>query len=340
MCPVCEKVLSHDDLIVDGYVHHSQSHGIGNLTVWHNSYFDAILKETPESVEDVMVEADGEWHTSDNKYGSAGWKMAHPLTAPKQAPLSPRKSPPKSSTQLNGTNVADPNGKKKENVEIFVLDSDDEDEEGRVKRELSPSIGSGSSAAINRSVEVASLSATSQPQADVIDLTLDSDEEDGLPPPRTAEKRKASENGLPSPTEQIWKKSRVEPIPPAVMRNVNGHVNGVGITAGSSHINGTISPIALNTLHMPVHYDPLRDAQRGQSSVYSPHPPSVPRPQVTSPTLQFVPAPPPFHHRYLEPNSPPPPPPRPRQPNGGGHLTPRGRDFSNFGGSSTSRWGP
>jgi len=285
-----------------------------------------------------MVEADGEWHTSDNKYGSAGWKAAHPLVAPKQAPLSPRKSPPKPSMQLNGTNVANPDGKKKENVEIFVLDSDDEDEEGRVKRELSPSIGSGSSAAINRSMEAAPLSIVSQPQADVIDLTLDSDEEDvePPPPPRTAEKRKAPENDLPSPTEQIWKKSRVESVPP--MRNANGHINGVNGTTGSSHINGTISPSALNPLHLPIHYDPLRDTQRGQSSVFPSRPPSVPRPPVTSPNLRFGnPVPSPFR-TFLNSNSPPPPPPRPHQPSSGGHIIHRTRDFMPFGGSSSSRW--
>jgi E3 SUMO-protein ligase PIAS1 len=40
LCPVCERTLDHKDLIMDGY-------------------FDEILKATPESVEDVIVEADG-----------------------------------------------------------------------------------------------------------------------------------------------------------------------------------------------------------------------------------------------------------------------------------------
>lgn len=286
-----------------------------------------------------MVEADGEWHTSDNKYGSAGWKAIHKLAVPRQAPLSPRKSSPKSSANLNGTDAVDPNGKRKADVEIFVLDSDDSDEEGRVKRELSLSIGSGSSGAVNGSVEASSLSAASQPQVNVIDLTLDSDEDDEpLPPLRTAEKRKAPENGLPSPTEQIWKKARVDSIPPAVMRDVNGYANGTG---GSSHVNGTISPSALNALHMQPVYDPLRDAQRTQSSIYSSRPPSTPRhPQtVTSPTLRF--GNPGTYRAYPGSNSPPPPPPQPsrlRQPSNGGHLSPRARDFSSFGGASGSRW--
>lgn len=106
-----------------------------------SSYFDGILKESPESVEDVIVEADGEWHTSDNKYGSAAWKRAHPPVAPK-----PAMKLPASPVKTNGASSSDLNGKKKANVEIVVLDSDDEDDEGQVKRELSPSFGSGSSA--------------------------------------------------------------------------------------------------------------------------------------------------------------------------------------------------
>jgi E3 SUMO-protein ligase PIAS1 len=283
-----------------------------------------------------MVEADGEWHTSDNKYGSMGWKTTHKPAAPRQAPLSPRKSPPKASANLNGSDTIDPNGKRKADVEIFVLDSDDSDEEGRVKRELSPSIGSGSSAAVNHSMEASSLSAASQPQANVIDLTLDSDEDDEpLPPLRTAEKRKAPENSLPSPTEQIWKKARVDSIPPAV---INGYANGANGTGGPSHVNGTISPSALNALHMQPVYDSLRDAQRAQSSIYSSHPPSAPRhpPTVTSPTLRFGNIG--TYRAYPGSNSPPPPPPRLRQPNNGGHLSPRARDFSSFGGASSSRW--
>jgi len=51
LCPVCEKTLQTDEIIVDGY-------------------FDDILNSTPNSVENVMVETDGEWYTTDRKYGS------------------------------------------------------------------------------------------------------------------------------------------------------------------------------------------------------------------------------------------------------------------------------
>ncbi|KAJ7630889.1 PINIT domain-containing protein [Roridomyces roridus] len=173
LCPVCERTLDCNDLIIDGY-------------------FDEILKQSPESVEDVIVEADGEWHTSDNQYASATWKAAHPPAA-KPAP-SPRKSLPVKPSP-------DVNGKRKATEEIVVLDSDDEDE-GRVKRELSPSFASASSSSLNQSVPRSQV-------GDVIDLTLDSDDEGPAPPPPPS-KRTALDAGLASPTELIWKKGRLD----------------------------------------------------------------------------------------------------------------------------------
>ncbi|RDB28615.1 E3 SUMO-protein ligase pli1 [Hypsizygus marmoreus] len=182
LCPVCERALDSKDLIIDGY-------------------FDEILKQTPESVEDVIVEADGEWHTSDNKYGSPAWKTLHPVSAvPVRKPPSTSQQSSRSPSKPTNT---DSNGKAKAvNREIFVLDSDDEDE-SQVKRELSPSFASGSPAT---SVP------QSQSQSDqVIDLTLDSDDEEP-PPVRQNGKRKAVDADVPStsPTEQIWKKSRLD----------------------------------------------------------------------------------------------------------------------------------
>ncbi|KAJ6627721.1 PINIT domain-containing protein [Mycena sp. CBHHK59/15] len=51
LCPVCENVLDWRELIIDGF-------------------FSEILKTTPDSVEDVLVESDGQWSTSDKKYFS------------------------------------------------------------------------------------------------------------------------------------------------------------------------------------------------------------------------------------------------------------------------------
>lgn len=204
LCPVCERTLDCKDLIVDGYrVIFLYLYPISTLFL---SYFDEILKQSPESIEDVVVEADGEWHTSDNKYGSMAWKAAHPPATLPKAPTSPRKSlpaktPPRSPSKgVNG----DPNGKRKA-TEIVVLDSDDEDE-GRVKRELSPSFASSSS--VNRSYGSIPAETAANSQSDaVIDLTLDSDDEEL---PRPPAKRTASAAGILSPTEQIWKKGRLD----------------------------------------------------------------------------------------------------------------------------------
>ncbi|EIM92535.1 uncharacterized protein STEHIDRAFT_136385 [Stereum hirsutum FP-91666 SS1] len=186
-CPICEKPVNHEDLIVDGY-------------------FDHILKATPEEVEDVMVEADGEWHTSDNMYASPAWKATHKPPPPALSlPPTPEKKP-----HLNG------NGKsndKEPEQEVFVLDDSDDEEEGQVKRELSFSVRQDSSALSNDS---------GPPDSQVIDLTLDSDEDEPAPPPSLASsngKRKALDD-LPSPTEQIWKKSRVQDASHTVMRSV------------------------------------------------------------------------------------------------------------------------
>ncbi|KAJ6451773.1 PINIT domain-containing protein [Mycena sanguinolenta] len=52
LCPVCENVLDWRELIIDGF-------------------FAEILKTTPDSVDDVIVEADGQWSTADKMYSSA-----------------------------------------------------------------------------------------------------------------------------------------------------------------------------------------------------------------------------------------------------------------------------
>ncbi|KAI0801178.1 PINIT domain-containing protein [Fomes fomentarius] len=188
MCPVCEKVLNVEDLYIDGY-------------------FDDILKNTHEDIEDVIVEADGQWHTDDNKYGSPEWRAAHPV-APPPKPVVPVKREPSPMKLMNGAD------RPRAGTPIEISDSEDEDE-GRVKRELSPSTD-GYLPHPSRSVSGSQSAQPTRSQLpDIIDLTLSDDDE--LPslraappaPPAVSKKRKASED-LHSPTEQIWKKSRMD----------------------------------------------------------------------------------------------------------------------------------
>jgi E3 SUMO-protein ligase PIAS1 len=157
-------------------------------------YFDTILKATPETVEDVMVEADGEWHTADNRYGTSEWKAQHPLAPTSTAvgastPQTPQK--PVSSESSGGNDKKQ--GNKSEESEIYLLDSDDE-EEHLVKQELSPSFASASHTAPP---------VAQQSTDDVIDLTLDSDEEPSHPPSsaKVGAKRTASQAKLSPPRQ-------------------------------------------------------------------------------------------------------------------------------------------
>lgn len=168
LCPICEKVLEPEELILDGY-------------------FSDILNSTPDTIEDVIVEADGQWHTEDNKYGSAEWVAAHP---PK--PDAAKATPVRPQPQTNGSRG--PN-------QGAIVVSDDEDDEGRVKRELSPSFDPGTS-----NTQQSTPGAGTQAACAVIDLTLSDDEDD--PPATAPPKRKSRET--PPPAEPAWKRSRYD----------------------------------------------------------------------------------------------------------------------------------
>ena len=190
------------------------------------------------------MEADGEWHTSDNKYGSTQWRAKHPVACGSTLPASQKSSSVSTRSPPKLANGHSDGGAKGNDGEVFVLDSDDEDE-GQVKRELSPSFGSGSSANQSFGGSAAYVPQTQTQPEDVIDLTLDSGE-DEPPLPKQAGKRKATDANIisPSPTEQIWKKSRLDadrvlPPPPSAR--------------GSSGVAGTID-------YHPLHAIPSRSA--------------------------------------------------------------------------------
>jgi len=218
------------------------------LTLVVIRYFDAILKATPKSVEDVMVEADGEWHTADNEYGSVRWKSTHPPQT-----SSPLTQAPKITSAVQPDVI----GKGKEiDVEILVLDSDDEDE----KPEPSPSYASSSRTSFDAirepALQTLLLPTASQAQTHrnmaVIDLTLD-DSDDDRPP--TFGKRKASDANLgDSLPDQSWKKGRIdssrilpEPRPSAPINRglrpvLNNHPPSPNNLRYPSFANNTLPP--------------------------------------------------------------------------------------------------
>ncbi|OBZ79736.1 E3 SUMO-protein ligase pli1 [Grifola frondosa] len=258
LCPVCEKVLNVEDLIVDGY-------------------FDNILKQTPESVEDVIVEADGQWHSSDNKYGSLEWRAAHAPTkelapAKPPSPLKPRSKSP-SKPLLNGLTAK--NKPRLSNAEIVILDSDDEDE-GRVKRELSPSTDI---AGVSQSTTTSASQPPRSQTADVIDLTLDSDDDEPRLTIPLTKKRKTTDD-IPSPTEQIWKKSRSDSSTSSSATN--------GISSNASFTEATRYATAQDLAALTVNSGPLSSPASSRYS--SSHAAGS---QAYQPPMSFLPPPPP-----------------------------------------------
>ncbi|KAH9950402.1 hypothetical protein B0H21DRAFT_723283 [Amylocystis lapponica] len=218
LCPVCEK-----------------------------AYFDGILSETPEDVEDVIVEADGEWHSSDNKYGSVAWKENHP--PPKQP--SPLKLEPtikqRSRSPVKPVPVAVVSSEKKKSLPRNAEISEEE---------LSPSNEGHASFSANGSFSNASQPPRSQTQDDVIDLTLSSDDEG--PPP--AKKRKTTDSDFPSPTEPIWKKSRYDG---------GASSPGSSSSSGAAYTNGRYS--------RPITGTPTSSSSSVPRYAYPVYPPAPPR---------------------------------------------------------------
>jgi E3 SUMO-protein ligase PIAS1 len=155
----------------------------------------------PESIDDVIVEADGEWHTPDNKYGTTAWKAKHPVTELAPAPKKEETPPPLTVKVEVEIGLGKPNGQQKTDVSYILLSDDDEEE---VQKELSPSQSA------DRSINSTPQRQGQKKATNVIDLTLDSDSDE--PAPAQPGKRKITETelGPASPTEPIWKKGRHE----------------------------------------------------------------------------------------------------------------------------------
>jgi len=179
-----------------------------------------------------MVEADGEWHTSDNKHASAQWKAAHPYQNPSitmkssfriPAPVQERNESEHGSSPANGKGKAP-------DVEILILDSDEDEDEGIVKRELSPSHDTSSRASFDT---VPRKQTQSQSSSNIIDLTLEDSDDEQPPVYNNFGKRKASDANLAeSLPDQLWKKGRIDssrilpaPLPSAPITGLRTAIN-------------------------------------------------------------------------------------------------------------------
>lgn len=151
ICPHCSKELSLDSIICDGY-------------------FFSILRKVPESVDEVTLEANGEWHTQDNQYYSSGW-------VPPASSAPTAMSTPGVSAKRERSPTPDASTGKRRAIQVL---SDSEDEDGGGTRESSRPNGNGNYASVAPSGPSRASSSIGVTPA-VIDLTLSSDEEDERP---------------------------------------------------------------------------------------------------------------------------------------------------------------
>ncbi|WVQ82518.1 hypothetical protein IAT38_004647 [Cryptococcus sp. DSM 104549] len=227
LCPHCNKELNFDDLIVDGYV-------------------QSILDAVPDSVDDVVLEPSGEWHTEDNKYGSAGWFAENPSLKPASAaagastsaaPSPPPESKPsfgslRSPSQADGSTS---NGKRKV-VEILSSDDDEPDEPLAKTNGTSSRFSGGIPSSRNSSAPQSSA---------VIDLTLsdsDDDEDDAQPrapagagfrgPGPVSDRVAFDSTRPPSASHASTQKED------AVVRQANGGGRGEGSSTGTGTLAG------------------------------------------------------------------------------------------------------
>lgn len=168
-------------------------------------YFNSILESTPDTVDDVIVEADGEWHTTDDKYASDAWKKTHKPGPPLVSPTPHLKHQATSNSPSGDKSSQE---KSQRSGDVVVLDSEEEDE-GEVKRELSPS----------RPEQFGLLG------TQVIDLTVESDDESASI--RSLGKRKAESDSALAAAD-IWKKSRIGEPPNATTVTDNVDISATG----------------------------------------------------------------------------------------------------------------
>ncbi|WVQ97301.1 hypothetical protein IAU59_004412 [Kwoniella sp. CBS 9459] len=253
LCPLCNKELQFPDLIVDGYVL-------------------SILNAVPDSFDDVVLEPTGDWHTEDNKFGSAVWMAENGVAPPPDA--KPEVAPSPQSNDSAPTGDVGSNAKRKF-VEIVLSDSEDDDEEEEERPLASRANGSKppppppTSApppppprlpptAPSSTAGPSSARSSVQPVNEIIDLTL-SDSEDDDDAETQEEQPSASQTYFQNPGSGYATQNAVDsrpPLPsqndqgrPAVRAINGGNVNGMGSGQATSGLNAAVESGRGNLLY-------------------------------------------------------------------------------------------
>jgi len=207
------------------------------------SYVLDILRHVPEEVDDVLVEPDGEWHTADAAYGSPTWMEQHTQT-PDSRP------PPAVARQMELAG--------KSNSQVWDLDDSDSDGERFVKREVLDSKVAFSSSpppatTSTAPTSVASSRVNSRDVGNIIDLTLDSDDEDiphAPPPPPLSQSQPHPQRGRVSstvrrddpPPLQAPRHRRVETTPLPVLQRPPPNVPPLRVSTGPPSLMQPLQP--------------------------------------------------------------------------------------------------
>ena len=157
------------------------------------------MQETPESIEEVIIEPNAEWHTANNKFGSKTWLAArgNALSSTLQTPNNLTHDPPKVQEKIIPTSS---NVNKTPRGEIVIIDSEDE-EEDILRRHAT-----GPSSLVSRleRTDTGPANGMQNPQvrhsgmqSAIIDLTADSDTEDAPVPPLNKRKTSVEDGGPP-----------------------------------------------------------------------------------------------------------------------------------------------
>jgi E3 SUMO-protein ligase PIAS1 len=121
------------------------------LTCLRFRYFESILAACPDSVEEVIIEPDGEWHSEDNKYASPGWRSQQKEEADAKAKTSAEDqsgSARREGTTSNGnasvkreaSTTTDTQANSMRVQDIVSLDDSDDDDEPPLRHVTRPAI--------------------------------------------------------------------------------------------------------------------------------------------------------------------------------------------------------
>lgn len=222
-------------------------------------FFESIVKSTPDSVDDVELEPDGEWHTADNKYGSQKWMDKH--GKPTQVMSIPMTSPVEQKGSASATTKDF--AVKAEPEEVLILDSDSESDSVSGMRGDSSRANGISSV----STRLGGGSAPIKSSGGVIDLTLDSDDDEPQAAPvKTATgKRKAAPESV---SISAQKKGRMNDLASSLQKESVLNANGGHLPSGSPD---------------PPRGPPMSRSASGSSPLVS-HSPSTHSPPNTYPT--------------------------------------------------------